>query len=182
MKLLDWLASLLGGRHGRGGVSPFPPGSGPARLLVMRHAEKTGDPNDPHLSSQGIERAKRVADYIPKTFGKIDVIFAARDSKKSIRPRETVEPLAAALGLRIDGRFDDEEPETIIKELSQGAYRGKTALLSWRHSDLAGFIRMLGAPEGTFPDPWPSSGFDTIMEIVYAADGTVSARAVQPPF
>lgn len=182
MRLLDWLTSLFGLRPHSSGVPPIPPGTGPARLLVMRHAEKTSDKSDPNLSSEGVARAARLATYIPETFGRIDVIFAARDSKKSIRPRKTVEPLAKALGLKIDGRFDDEEPEEIIEELGRSAYKGKAVLLSWRHSDLSGFIRMLGAPEGSFPDPWPSARFDTIVEIVYGAGGPVTARAIKQPF
>ena len=40
-----------------------------ARILLMRHAEKTGDPMDPHLSQDGYARATKLADYIPSTFG-----------------------------------------------------------------------------------------------------------------
>jgi len=40
-----------------------------ARILLMRHAEKTGDPMDPHLSLDGYARAAKLADFIPATFG-----------------------------------------------------------------------------------------------------------------
>jgi len=40
-----------------------------ARILLMRHAEKTGDPMDPHLSQDGCARAAKLADFIPATFG-----------------------------------------------------------------------------------------------------------------
>jgi hypothetical protein len=40
-----------------------------ARILLMRHAEKTGDPKDPHLSQEGYARAANLAVYIPATFG-----------------------------------------------------------------------------------------------------------------
>ena len=36
-----------------------------ARILLMRHAEKTGDPMDPHLSQDGYARAAKLADFIP---------------------------------------------------------------------------------------------------------------------
>jgi hypothetical protein len=36
-----------------------------ARILLMRHAEKTGDPMEPHLSQDGYARAAKLADFIP---------------------------------------------------------------------------------------------------------------------
>ena len=170
--LFGWLRAIFT----REAVSPFPPGTGPARLLVMRHAEKTGDDGDPRLSSKGAERAQRLADYIPQTFGGIDFIFAARDSKKSMRPRETVEPLAKALGLEIDGRFDDEEPSR------KSSGRWPKPLMLARPAPLmaalrtAGPDRALGAPDGSFPILAVKAVFDSIVEIVYGAGGPVGSR------
>lgn len=45
-------------------------------VLVMRHAEKSPDLNDPHLTAAGEQRAKSLATYIPEQFGKPDFIFA----------------------------------------------------------------------------------------------------------
>jgi broad specificity phosphatase PhoE len=45
-------------------------------ILVTRHAEKSSDPLDPDLTPEGHERAKRLATYIPDTFGKPDFLFA----------------------------------------------------------------------------------------------------------
>ena len=177
--LFAWLRAIFT----REAASPFPPGTGPARLLVMRHGEKTGDANDPHLSSKGIERAKRLADYIPQTFGRIDFIFAARNSKKSTRPRATVEPLAAALGLPIDGRFDDEDDaEGLIAELAKAAYAGKTGLISWRHSELPDLIAALGAPEGTVPATWDTGLYNLIVEIDYRRNPAPAVRKFVMPF
>ena len=49
----------------------------PTRILVMRHAEKSDDPADPDLTSNGRKRAKALASFIPNHFGKPDFIFAA---------------------------------------------------------------------------------------------------------
>src|SRR5450631_2219268 len=40
-----------------------------ARILLMRHAEKSADPMDPHLSSDGYARAAKLAEYVPDTLG-----------------------------------------------------------------------------------------------------------------
>ena len=79
------------------------PGS-TSRIVLMRHGEKAGDPEDIHLSEEGQERAERLATYIPQTFGRPDFIFAADRSKRSIRSIETAEPLAAAVGRRRPAR------------------------------------------------------------------------------
>ena len=44
------------------------------RLLVMRHAEKSDDPDDPDLTPAGQARAKALPAYIQATFGKPDFI------------------------------------------------------------------------------------------------------------
>ena len=81
----------------------------PKFILVMRHAEKPDDDNDPHLSPAGHACAEKLASHIPDTFGKPDFIFAAADSKKSERPRETVEPLSKATGIPIDAKIADKD-------------------------------------------------------------------------
>jgi len=69
----------------------------PKTVLLTRHAEKPTDLLDPDLSDQGDDRAKRLVEYIPKTFGQPDFIFAAASSKHSNRPYDTVAPLANSL-------------------------------------------------------------------------------------
>ena len=66
------------------------PAGGPGRILVMRHAEKTGDTSDIYLSAEGVKRAERLVTYIPQTFSRPDFIYAAARSKRSIRSIETV--------------------------------------------------------------------------------------------
>jgi hypothetical protein len=54
-----------------------------ARILLMRHAEKTTDPMDPHLSPDGYARATKLADYIPDTLGIPQFLFATAISSCS---------------------------------------------------------------------------------------------------
>ena len=71
-----------------------------ARILLMRHAEKTGDPMDPHLSLDGYARAAKLADFIPATFGIPQFLIATSISKHSVRPIETLEPLSTKSGFQ----------------------------------------------------------------------------------
>ena len=180
--IFNWLKRIVfGAPRTPPGVSPFPAGSGPAKLLVMRHAEKTGDKRDPHLSDAGQQRAEKLVSYIPKQFGKPDFLFAATSSKRSSRPYETLAPLATALGLKIDERFDDGHYDALVERLAKPAYTGKFGVISWRHSDIPALCAALGAPDGTYPADWPETLYDVVVEITFR-DTHANARAITEPF
>jgi hypothetical protein len=142
----------------------------------MRHAEKTGDPADIHLSETGLKRAERLTSFIPQTFGKPGFIFAAARSKRSIRSIETVEPLAAALGSEVRHEVEDKDFEDLIRDLfSNTDYRGQTIVVCWHHGKLPDIAALLGAPAGSYPDPWPQNVFNLIIDLRY------SPNTDQPP-
>lgn len=156
---------------------------GPERVLLMRHAEKTGKEDDIHLSETGAARAKRLASYIPETFGVPDFIFAAAPSRKSIRSIETMLPLAAALGKDVRHDIEDRDFAALVRQIfSDAAYDGAIVIICWHHRKMPDIARMLGAIDGSYPDPWPETLYDTIIDIAYAADGTPSSRRVRQPF
>jgi len=79
-----------------------------AVVLIIRHAEDAGSGDG--ISPLGQERAEAYKDYFLKFTvdskpREPQVIFAAKDSKKSHRPRLTMEPFAKAAKLQIDTRF-----------------------------------------------------------------------------
>lgn len=184
MTILETLKRLLGlSPERQAGGSPFAPGQGPARLLVMRHAEKTGEKSDSHLSATGHARAEALASYLPQQFGRPDFLIAASNSKKSLRPVETIEPLAQALRLPIDAALDDEDIEELVSRLAgTPAYAGKFGVISWRHASLPGLLAALGAPKGSYPDPWPSDVYDLTFELTYAGGEAPAVRGVPQPF
>ena len=160
------------------------PDGGPSRIVLMRHGEKTGDPEDIHLSEEGQERAERLATYIPQTFGRPDFIFAADRSKRSIRSIETAEPLAAAVGLDVQHDIEDDDFEELVREIfSNPAYRGKTIVIFWHHQKLPEIAALLGAPPGSFPDPWSEDLYNVILDFRYDPNtGAAPAitRVVEP--
>ena len=150
-------------------------------ILIIRHSEKpeTGV----GLTLVGEKRAKEYVGFFEnyKVDGKplhLDYIFAARDSKKSHRPRLTVEPLAEALKLKLDVRFTDKEPDMIAKELMSHRY-GNKILLSWRHGEIGALVEKLGGtkksliPEGK----WPDNVFDRVIELHFDAAGKFSTES-----
>jgi broad specificity phosphatase PhoE len=50
------------------------------QVLLFRHAEKPADSEDPTLTPQGTERAKRLAQMLPARYGAIDAVYAAAAS------------------------------------------------------------------------------------------------------
>jgi phosphohistidine phosphatase SixA len=161
------------------------PDGGPARILLMRHAEKTGDPTDIHLSQDGMMRAKRLAEFIPRTFGKPDFVFAAARSKRSIRSIETVTPLAAVLGVEVQHDIEDKNFEDLVSEIfSNPDYRAKTIVICWHHGKLPGIAALLGAPEGSYPDPWPEDLFNLVIDFKYdpGSDRPPIVMKVEEPF
>jgi phosphohistidine phosphatase SixA len=141
------------------------PNGGPSRVILMRHADKPEDPEDEDLSEAGMARAERLATYIPQTFGKPDYIIATAHSKHSDRPTETVQPLASALGMEVQHDIKDNDFEELVNEIfSDPAYHGKTVVISWHHGNLPAIAAMLGAPAGSYPDPWPDDTYNLILD------------------
>jgi hypothetical protein len=57
-----------------------------SRPILIRHGEKTDDPQDPGLSALGLKRAHFLKTYLPQRFGHLDRLFAAENKPKSSRP------------------------------------------------------------------------------------------------
>ncbi|MET0639379.1 MAG: histidine phosphatase family protein [Hyphomicrobium sp.] len=167
----SWLRSLLPSwLCPRDVTATDHPGRGPARILLMRHAEKTGRTDDIHLSAAGVTRAERLVTYIPQTFGRPDFIYAAARSKRSIRSIETVKPLAAALGVEVQFHIEDKEFRALIAEIfSKPEYGGKTIVICWHHGKLPEIAALLGGQKGSYPDPWPQQVFDLILDSRYGS-------------
>ena len=81
-------------------------------VLIIRHAEDA-DSGD-GISPLGEKRAEAYENYflnftIDSKRLEPKVVFAAKDSKKSHRPRLTLEPFAKAAKLKIDTRFGNNQ-------------------------------------------------------------------------
>ena len=144
------------------------PNGGPARIILMRHADKPDDPYDEDLSEAGFSRAQHLITYIPETFGKPDYIMATDHSKHSNRPAETVKPLAESLGIKVQHDYEDDDVEGLVEEIfSNPEYKGKTIVICWHHGMLPALATVLGAPAGSFPDPWPEDTYNIILDFHY---------------
>jgi hypothetical protein len=144
-------------------------------VLIIRHAEDA-DSGD-GISSLGQERAEAYKNYflnfaVDSKRLEPNVIFAAQDSKKSHRPRLTLEPFAKAAKLPIDTRFGNSQSVDLAADL-RANQQGKVILICWRHGYIPALIRALGAnPKSFLPSgKWPGSVSNWVVLLSYDQEG-----------
>src|SRR5919204_6807649 len=89
-------------------------------VLIIRHAEDAESGNG--ISLRGEQRAQAYKDYflnftVDSKRRVANVIFAATDSKRSHRPRLTVQPFAKAANLKLDTRFGNGQSAELAADL-----------------------------------------------------------------
>jgi hypothetical protein len=146
-----------------------------AVVLIVRHAEDGGTGRD--LAPRGHERAEAYKNYflnftVDSKRLEPAVILAAKDSKKSHRPRLTVEPFAKAAKLKIDTRFGNSQSTQLAADL-RANHQGKVILICWRHPYVPDLLRALGAkPEDLLPrGKWPGAVYDWVILLSFDQDG-----------
>ena len=143
-----------------------------ARILLMRHAEKTGDPMDPHLSQDGCARAAKLADFIPATFGIPQFLIATSISKHSVRPIETLEPLSTKIGISVDAPYADQDYSALASQI----------VVCWHHGNIPSMAHALRAKLGSYPNPWDADVFNQILVLSYMDDAEPKITTLTEPF
>jgi hypothetical protein len=145
----------------------------PAYIVLIRHAEKPADPNDPHLSRAGVKRAEQLVSFITTDPAMIRIglpvaVFATHTTKDydGQRTQETVAPLARALKLPVQTPYLGKDYAELAKLiLANPKYAGKTVLICWNHEQITQLVVALGVtPE---PSKWKGSVFDRVYIISY---------------
>jgi hypothetical protein len=144
-------------------------------VLIIRHAEDADNGNG--ISPRGEQRAEAYKNYflnftVDSARREPDVVFAAKDSQKSHRPRLTVEPFAKAANLKIDTHFGNDQSAELAADL-RANQQGKCILVCWRHPYIPAFLRALGAnPEAFLPHgKWPGSVYDWVILLSFDQNG-----------
>lgn len=148
-------------------------------LMLIRHAEKPdrasgvrgvdeqGHEDEQALSVRGWQRAGALVRLfgghgsrgMVSPLAVPGAVFAATDAGRSRRPLCTVQPLARALGLRVDTRFGSEQdPAALLRALSDC---GAPVLLCWRHQALGPLAQALAGP-GRAPAQWDAARCDLV--------------------
>jgi hypothetical protein len=151
-------------------------------VLIVRHTEKPETGRG--LSPQGEERARLYAKYF-RPFQEeglsipADSLYAGADSKNSVRPRLTLEPLSKATGLPLHLKVGTKDSELLITELKTEAH-GQHPLIAWRHGEIPTLVKAFGAsPESSLPNGvWPDDVFDWVIVLTTGPDGQVTSARV----
>ena len=145
----------------------------PAQIIVIRHAEKPEDHEERHLSKAGQARAEALVKFFTRDEhatrrGLPQVLLACHPSHKghTLRPRETLLPLAQHLKLEVQTPFESKDYAQLAHALLHDpAYRGKAVVVCWVHDSLPAFAAALGVtPE---PPKWKDSDYDSAYVITF---------------
>ena len=166
-----------------------PQATRPAQIILFRHAEKPADKANPHLSPEGVRRARKLVgflgtDPVVHKYGKPVAIFATQTTRDGDgqRTQETVAPAAAALKLRVQTPFVGKDYKQLARLILESpAYAGKTVLICWNHDVLPELAAELGVSPA--PPAWKAKVYDQVYVISFrgkAAMLTVMAENLRP--
>ena len=112
-------------------------------------------------SERGKQRAAAFVNYFKNNpavnrHGPLVAIYAMGQHGEdgSLRPIQTVTPLATSLGLSIITRFMKKDVYALARDiLAGGSYADKTVLICWEHKMIPEIVKALGYAE---PPPFPN--------------------------
>lgn len=145
--------------------------SRPSQVMIIRHAEKPRQGT--HLNLKGQERAASLAPFFIGNEklnhkGAPVAIYAraATSENPSLRPIETVAPLAKSLGISILSGYGGRDLVPMTREiLSNPDYDNKLVLICWDHHGIPAIARLLGGNQA--PEKWYKSVFDRIWILTF---------------
>jgi len=132
-------------------------------VMIIRHGEKLND-EVTDLSPKGKARAHCLIDIFGNngTYPTPQKIFAQSPSEKkqSTRPRDTVVPLAEALGLTVDLSYTSGQIKKLTNDIASSTEN--VVLISWSNDKILEIAEKLGIHN---PPEWDKDAFDEIWMV-----------------
>ena len=162
-----------------------------AKIMLIRHAEKPNGDDGPGLMPNGVENPRALtltgwkrANALVGLFNPADgalprpplakpmSLFAS--GSESLRPKQTIAPLATALNLSVRSFLKGQEPELVaaVKAAED------PVLICWQHEaipEIANLIR--GSADGV-PPSWPGHVYDLVWVLDLQDSGAWSFAQV----
>lgn len=152
------------------------------KIMVIRHAEKpTGEPggepgvmpdgtaNEEALTATGWKRAQALVGLFDPVGGQFKSpelvkplrLFASVPSSvdASLRPVQTITPLAEALGLDINKSFGKDDEKDLVKAAKSA---GDVVLIAWQHERIPKIAGYILGEDGQYPGKWDKLRFDLV--------------------
>ena len=148
------------------------------KIMVIRHAERPngaqgvmpdGTPNPEALTAIGWQRADALVGLFAPPGGHFtdphlrtpQAIYASgiAHHSDSLRPQQTVTPLAEKLGLRLNTDFPKGDEAALVRAATT---IGGVVLIAWEHEAIPEIAQLvLGGNQG-IPQHWPGNRFDLV--------------------
>ncbi|MDR3607732.1 MAG: histidine phosphatase family protein [Oligoflexia bacterium] len=160
----------------------------PAQIVLIRHGEKPPQGNE--LDAQGWQRANALPGFfssnpVVDAYGSPVAIYAmkpahmnadgtnqesdANPEAGSLRPIETVTPLAQGLGLTINESYSRKQIQSLVSDvMGNSSYEGRMVTICWEHSIIPQMAQAFGLTNG--PTHWPDSVFDIAWVLHFNGD------------
>jgi len=147
--------------------------SGPATIVLIRHAEEPHDATNPHLSKDGVARAQRLVEFMTHDpamirLGPPAAIFATETTNdgNGQRTQETVAPLANVLHLQVQAPYHAKDYAKLARRvMSDPTLGGKTVIICWNHEWLPQLAAALGVTP--MPPKWKDKNYDGVYVITF---------------
>jgi broad specificity phosphatase PhoE len=157
-------ATLLLGSILAACAAQAPRDSQPLEVIVVRHAEKLADGNDPALSDPGRARAQRLANLLRES------PLVAAYSTDTQRTRQTAKLSADEHGLAVTIYNPRMPPAEFVAWLEQTHPHGTVLVVG--HSNTAPEIAAALCRCGV--EPMAETEYDRVMRVRFATDGSAT--------
>lgn len=134
---------------------------GPTTVLVVRHAEKAKNPDDPALTNDGRQRARRLRDLA------IDAGVGVTYATQYRRTQETVAPLSEALGIETTV-IDARKTEDLLRDILENRL-GQVVVVAGHSDTVPAIVAGLGGQE---PAAIDESEYDNLFVVIIPPEGT----------
>lgn len=150
-------------------------------VLIVRHAEKPDQGSG--LSPRGEQRANAYASYfdplrLDGTTLRPQRLIATSDSRQSMRPRLTLTPLAARLGLPIEQPWADAKVDKLVKSLGK-KNSASVVLIAWHHGHIDKLIDAFGGDAKALQGrkSWPGDVYNWLVVLRFDDRGRLDPAA-----
>lgn len=145
----------------------------PSQVILIRHGEKPESRKDPRLTPAGRERAQAWSRYLGTCAPTPEILLAPLPTTQhpSVRPIETLEPLAHQLHRPIETPVPSDGYPELAKQLRQDArFQAKSVVICWVHQSLPQLARALGATNA--PSEWVAEDYGSVWILKFPHDGS----------
>jgi hypothetical protein len=137
------------------------------KIMIIRHAEKPPENGAPFgVTAEGVQDVESLTiegwqrSLQDPELATPDFLFASESKSGggSMRPLETITPLASKLGLTPT----THKKTSLDKVAADSMSCGGTALISWQHEDIPSIANIIVGNVTTVPQKWPGHRFDIV--------------------